>query len=65
MKEKDYITVTNRVKVSIVKDVLRDVLPDDNIILTNEWRDIIIKISDWEVKLMNQNLLIQNNLSPQ
>ena len=53
MNEKDYITITNRVKVSFAKNALVDILSDD-IVTEKELSRILVIVSKWERKLFKK-----------
>lgn len=55
MTEKDYITITNLVKVIQAKVILKDVLPGfDDVISEKQWREIIKALKEWEIKLFEK-----------
>lgn len=52
MTEIEYIRATNRVKVSMARTILRDVLPGDEYGITEkEWGEIMLRLSKSEAKL--------------
>jgi hypothetical protein len=49
--EEDYILLTNRVKISIALNILRDVLPlQDNVADEKELKAMCAKLAQWEEK---------------
>ena len=49
MKENEYITACNRVKVSAALVILRDTLPGyDGVITDEKWTEVVRVLSKWE-----------------
>ena len=44
MKEADYINATNRVRISIALETIKDILPDGSFILKDEHTEIIKRL---------------------
>jgi len=61
MTEIEYIRATNRVKVSMAKVILRDVLPGDEYGITPaELTAIMVLLSEAEVKLFSSYEISEN-----
>ncbi len=55
ISEKDYITVTNRVKVSTAKDMVQDILPGfDGVITKDEKMKVLQILYKWEDALFSK-----------
>lgn len=48
MDETEYIHVTNRVKVSLMLHILRDILPDEQLITTADQHRMRLQLARWQ-----------------
>lgn len=62
MKERDYIRATNRVKISMARAILRDVLAgDDYGITANELARITRPLAEAETKLFSSYEILEDS----